>query len=214
MTNAPTIGIVVFDGVLTAEVTGPTEVFGMASQREWFSGTKVILIGVDPQPTIRTEEGLRLSVDATIADDLMLDVLIVPGGNEVDHLIQNEALNEFIRKHEVAAQWVGSVCAGAFVLGSAGVLDGKQATTWFGGEASLQAQYPAINVVTDKPVVIDHRRVTANGGLVGYRAALVMLGQMTSAEHAKDIHRSLNMARLGTWADIEADIAAAVAEAR
>jgi transcriptional regulator GlxA family with amidase domain len=217
MASERTIGIVVFDGVLTAEVTGPAEVFGMAAQRDWFSGSKVLLIGIESQathPTVRTEEGLRLTVDATIADDLTLDVLLVPGGNDMDHLLQHEALNAFIRKHEEAAQWVGSVCAGAFVLGSAGVLDGKRATTWFGGESSLQEQFPAINVVTDKPVVLDHRRFTANGGLVSYRASLIVLGQMTSPEHAKEIHRSLNMDRLGTWVDIEADIHAAVAEAR
>lgn len=167
------------------------------------------LIGVEPQPTIHTEEGLRLMVDATLADELALDVLVVPGGNEMDHLLQNEKLNTFIRKQAESAEWLGSVCAGAFLLGNAGVLDGKRATTWFGGEASLQAQFPAIHVQTDKPVVVDNRRLTANGGLVSYRAALVLLGQLVGAENAASIHRSLALGRLGTWAEIEADILAA-----
>lgn len=208
MSTTTTIGIIVFDGVLTAEVTGPAEVFAIASKQEWFKGARVVLIGVEPQPTICTEEGLRLTVDATIADDLALDVLLVPGGQDVSHLLQHEKLNAFIQKQADSVQWLGSVCAGAFILGQAGVLDGKQATTWFGGETSLQTQFPAIQVVHNQPVVVDQRRITANGGLVSYRAALVLLGQLTSAEHAKEVYRSLGLERLGDWADIEATLLA------
>lgn len=203
MNRTRTIGIIVFDGVLTAEVIGPAEVFGMAAREDWFKNTKVLLIGVEPAPAIYTQEGIQLAVNATIADDLALDVLLVPGGNDMRPLLENEKLNAFIQKQEEIAQWVGSVCAGAFLLGNAGLLDGKQATTWFGGESSLQAQFPAIHVVHDKPVVLDNRRITANGGLVSYQAALILLGQMSSAEHAKEIYKRLGLARLGTWADIE-----------
>jgi transcriptional regulator GlxA family with amidase domain len=203
MNRTRTIGIIVFDGVLTAEVIGPAEVFGMAGKEDWFKNTKVLLIGVESKSTIYTEEGIQLTVNATIADDLTLDVLLVPGGNDMSQLLQHEKLNAFIQKQEENADWIGSVCAGAFLLGKAGVLDGKQATTWFGGETRLQSQFPAIEVVHDKPVVLDHRRITANGGLVSYQAALVLLGQMSSAEHAWEIYNSLGLARLGTWSDME-----------
>jgi transcriptional regulator GlxA family with amidase domain len=207
MSTALTIGIIVFDGVLTSEVIGPAEVFGLARQRAWFAGAQVLLIGVEPQAAIRTDEGLRLAVDATIAaDNLNLDVLLVPGGQDVSHLLRHAGLNAFIRRHAESAEWLGSVCAGAFVLGSAGVLDGRQATTWLGGEASLQAQFPAIDVVHDQPVVVDRRRITANGGLVSYRAAIVLLGQLTSAAQAREVYDSLNMGRLGGWDDLAASI--------
>lgn len=203
MYKPQTIGIIVFDGVLTCEVIGPAEVFAIASKQEWFKGSRVLLIGVEPQPTICTEEGIQLAVNATIADELALDVLLVPGGNDVSHLLHHEKLNRFIQKQEETAEWVGSYCAGAFILGQAGVLDGKQATTWFGGETNLQTQFPAIQVVHDKPVVVDNRRITANGGLVSYRAALVLLGQLSSPNHAKEVYESLGMHRLGGWAEIE-----------
>lgn len=206
MSKAYTVGIIVFDGVLTSEVVGPAEVFAIASQQDWFQGSSVLLIGVEPQPAICTGEGIRLTVDATIADDLSLDVLLVPGGSDMDHLLQDNELNYFIRKQEESAQWLGSVCAGAFLLGNAGVLDGKQATTWFGGETSLQTQFPAIEVVHDKPVVVDNRRITANGGLVSYQAALVLLGQLSSPAHAREVYDSLGIDRLGSWAEIEATI--------
>jgi transcriptional regulator GlxA family with amidase domain len=201
-----TIGIVVFDGVLTSEVIGPAEIFATAGQHGNFGGAKTLLIGVEQQPVIRTEEGVRIEVDTTIADAPALDVLIVPGGNDVSHLLRNQDLNAFIQRQEEVAQWIGSVCAGAFVLGGAGALDGKQATTWYGGEHRLQAQFPAIQVVHDQPVVLDHRRITANGGLVSYRAALVLLGRLSSPAHAQEVYRRLGMQRLGTWEEIEATI--------
>jgi transcriptional regulator GlxA family with amidase domain len=206
MSKTYTIGIIAFDDVLTAEVVGPAEVFGIACKRDWFKGSRVFLIGIEDRPMILTEEGLQLAVHATIHDNLSLDVLLVPGANDVSPLLENEALNDFIRKQEQAAEWVGSMCAGAFLLGNAGVLDGKQATTWFGGEADLQALFPAIDVVHDKPVVLDNRRITANGGLVSYRAALILLGQLVGAERAKEVYRSLCMDRLGDWSEIEKSI--------
>ena len=206
MSKAYTIGIIVFDGVLTAEVMGPAEVFANAAGSPEMQGTHVLLIGVEATPTVCTEEGIRLSVDATIADDLALDVLFVPGGNEVEHLQANAQLNAFIQQQEKSAEWVGSACAGAFILGSAGVLDGKQATTWFGGETLLQEQFPAIQVVYDRPVVVDNRRITANGGLVSYRAALVLLGRLSNPALAQKVYKHLNIGRLGTWAEIDAEI--------
>ncbi len=200
------IGIIVFDDVLTSEVIAPAELFGMARQQNWFAGWDVLLIGVEPQPTITTAEGITLSVDATIADEITLDVLLVPGAHEMDHLLQNEALNEFIRRQEMTTQWMGSNCSGAFLLAQAGVLAGKRATTWFGGEAQLQAQFPEVQVQFDAPVVVDNRRVTANGGLVSYRAALVLLAQLSSPKQAYELYETLHIDRLGSWVDVEADL--------
>ncbi|GAB4519318.1 MAG: DJ-1/PfpI family protein [Anaerolineae bacterium] len=206
MSAVSTIGIVVFDDVLMAEVTGFVEVFALARQIPVFAESRVLLIGVEPQASIRTEEGLRLMVDATIADELALDVLLVPGANDVDSLLAHADLNAFIQRQAVGAQWVGSVCAGAFILGQAGVLDGRQATTWHGGEAQLQTQFPTIQVIHNQPVVLDQRRVTANGGLVSYRAALVLLSQLSTVAHAREVYQRLGIDRLGTWAEIEASL--------
>ncbi len=206
MAKNMTVGIVVFDGVLTSEVIGSAEVFGIAAKNPQLTGSRVLLIGVEEQPFIQTEEGIRLMVDANISDDLALDVLLVPGGNDMSPLLEHEKLNTFIRKHEEHVEWLGSVCAGAFLLGKTGSLNGKQATTWFGGESSLQAQFPEIKVVYDKPIVLDQRRITANGGLVSYRAALVLLGQIGGSGLAHEVYTALNMDRLGDWHEIETDI--------
>lgn len=201
-----TIGIVVFDGVRICEVAAPVEVFSLARGKDAeFAGTKVLLISVEPQPTIRTTEGLTITVDCSIQDAPILDVLIVPGAYDVDPLLNHVPLNTFIQKQSEGAEWVASYCAGAFILGSAGVLDGKMATTWRGGESDLQTQFPKIQVVREQPVVIDDRRITANAGLVSYRAALVLLSKLTSKAVARKVFDNLSMDRIGDWADIEAE---------
>lgn len=198
-----TIGIIIFDGVLTSEVIGPAEVFGIAGEHEWFAGWQVKMIGVEDKAWITTAEGITVQADCTIYDPVTLDVLLVAGGSGMEALINNADLNAFIRRHENQAEWIGSNCSGAFLLASTGVLDGVSATTWFGGETKLQKQYPQVNVIADAPVVVDHRRVTSNGGLVSYQAAIVLLGKLTSPQNAHEVYDALTMGRLDSWNVIE-----------
>lgn len=58
-----TIGILVYDGVLTSDVTAPLEVFGVASRLTWFSDYDVVTISVTDTHTVTTEEGLKIGVD-------------------------------------------------------------------------------------------------------------------------------------------------------
>ena len=78
--NAATnkIGILVFDGFLTSDVTAPVEVFGAATKKAWFSSYEVVVISATTNKEVRSEEGLKIIADKTIYDDLKLDVLLVP----------------------------------------------------------------------------------------------------------------------------------------
>jgi putative intracellular protease/amidase len=116
------IGIMVFDGFLTSDVTVPIEVFGAAAKKE----------------QVASEEGLRLVADITIYDEVALDVFIVPSAYEMDALLQDEKLIDYIRKQTQSVSWLASNCSGAFLLAAAGVLDGKKATTWAGGKVDYK----------------------------------------------------------------------------
>lgn len=210
MSRTKRIGIIVFDGVLTSEITAPAEVFGIAVEQDWFNDWSVQLVSVNRQDCITTEEGLKIIPDSSINDEMWLDVLIVPGGYDMQALIDNQPLNDFIKRHETADKWLSSNCSGAFLLAHSGVLDGKKATTWYGGEEKLQVQHPLIDVQFDKPVVFDNRRVTSNGGVVSYQGAIVLLGKLSGADHAKEIYDGLAIGRLEKWVVIEAEIIASV----
>ncbi len=102
----------------------------------------------------------------------------------------------YIREQSQTASWMASNCSGAFLLGKAGVLDGKRATTWAGGEKGLLKAYPAIKVQFDTNVVIDDKVITSNGGPVSYQAAFELLERLSSKKFATEISEAIQFNRL------------------
>ena len=189
------IGILVYDDVLTSDVTAPLEVFGVASRLSWFSDYQSVTIAVTNQDTITTEEGLKIGVDAWIGDAGELDALIVTSSYDMDPLIENPKLIRFIKSTAKQSGWMASNCSGAYLLAEAGLLNGRKATTWAGGEADLQKHYPQVDVQVNKNLVVDGNIVTSNGSLVSYQAALKLLGLMTSKTKAQEVADSLQYSR-------------------
>ena len=111
------IGILVFDGFLTSDVTAPVEVFGAATKKSWFSSYEVVLISATKEKTILSEEGLKVVADYTIYDDLELDVFLAPSSYDMDEVLNNQDLINYIKKQGATASWMASNCSGAFLLG-------------------------------------------------------------------------------------------------
>mgnify|MGYP000487899631 CR=1 FL=1 len=190
-----TIGILVFDGVLTSDVTAPLEVFGVASSKTWFSDYRVITISVKDQSYITTEEGLGLKANTWIGGYPEVDVLLVPSSYSMDPLLENTDLISFIKTTGAKAKWMASNCSGAFLLAKAGLLDGKKATTWAGGESDLKSQFSKVNVQFDTNVVVDGNIITSNGSLVSYQAALVLLSKLSSPSKAQEVSEAIQYQR-------------------
>lgn len=201
------VGVLGFDGVLTSDITAPLEVFGAAVKKPWFADGRVVLLTPEAQATLTTEEGLKLVPDGVLDEDAPLTALIVPSSYDLAPLLKNSELVSEIRSVGGRAQLVSSNCGGAYLLAQAGLLDGRPATTWAGGEADFQKRYPKVHVQEDKNVVADGSVVTSNGSLVSYQAALVVLARLTSNAHAKEIFDVLQMGRMTDWSDIEAQLA-------
>ena len=81
-------------------------------------------------------------------------------------------------------------------MGEAGVLDGKKATTWAGGEQELAKSYPKIEVQYDQNVVTDDKVITSNGGPVSYQAAFELLARLSSEEFSNEISELIQFDRL------------------
>lgn len=195
------IGILVFDGFLTSDVTAPVEVFGAASKKAWFSSYEVVIISASKNKTVVSEEGLKVLADKTIYDELKLDVLVVPSAYVMGKFLNDKDLVQFIKRQHLSASWMTSNCAGAFLLGEAGVLDGKMATTWAGGEKGLHEAYPKIKVQYDQNVVVDEKVITSNGGAVSYQAAFILLEKLSSKKFANEISEEIQFNRLKTVFD-------------
>ena len=114
----------------------------------------------------------------------------------MDTVLGNRALIDFIRDQSTTAHWMASNCSGALVLAEAGVLNGKRATTWAGGEASFQRKYPDVLVQHDINVVIDDGVLTSNGSVVSYEAAIDLLAKLTSDEFAAEVANDLQFKRV------------------
>ena len=194
--NSIDVAVIVYDGVLTSDITAPLEVFGNAARKPWLHKVNVEAVAADGDLDILTEEGIKLKADRLLAGAPRYDAVIVPSRYGMDAVLGNRALIDFIRDQSKTADWMASNCSGALVLAEAGVLDGKRATTWAGGEASFQKKYPDVLVQHDINVVIDDGVLTSNGSIVSYEAAIALLAKLTSDEFAAEVANDLQFKRV------------------
>lgn len=191
-----TIGIIVYDGVLTSDITGPAEVFGVASKQSWFKDYDVKMISINDKTTITTEEGLTIKSDANIDTVKNLSALIVPSSYTMEPLLKNKKLIQFIKTQGEKVEWMASNCSGSYLLAEAGLLNGKKATTWAGGEKDFQKEYPTVSVQENKNYVIDGNIITGNGSVVSYTAAIKLLSLMSNKKLAQEVFDTLQLGRI------------------
>jgi cyclohexyl-isocyanide hydratase len=135
--------------------------------------------------------GLRLEPNATFDDCPQLDVVCVPGGAGINPLLVDEATLEFLRRQARSARFVTSVCTGALVLGAAGLLRGKRATTHWASH-DLLAPFGAIP--TPGRVVRDGALMTGGGVTAGIDFALTLVAELAGPETAQAIQLNLEYA--------------------
>jgi transcriptional regulator GlxA family with amidase domain len=192
--SRPLVGILVFDGVEVLDFAGPYEVCSgtLAPDRQPY--VDVVTIGHAGEVVCRG--GLRILPHHTVLDCPPLDALIVPGGPGADDPtpVQSSHLLPFLRERAPVTPTVASVCTGAFLLGRAGLLDGRRATTHSGALERLRAEFPAVQVVAEK-VVDEGAIVTAAGVSSGIDLALHLLDRWFGAEARGRAARGLD----GPW---------------
>lgn len=178
------IGFLLFPQVQQLDLTGPYDV--LASLPE----VKVHLIWKDLMP-ITASTGLMLKPTVTFDDCPALDVICIPGGSGVGPLMEDEQTLDFIRTQAAKARYVTSVCTGSLVLGAAGLLKGKRATThWAYHE--LLAPLGAI-AVKDR-VVRDGNLLTGGGITAGIDFALTLAAELFDKDTAELVQLQLEYA--------------------
>ncbi|HVZ70883.1 MAG TPA: GlxA family transcriptional regulator [Polyangia bacterium] len=174
------------------DVAGPWEVFGHANNILERDAYEMEAFGTDG-PTSRTRFGLNLTGLRPLprAGARLPDVAIVAGA-PVDPLPREQAsLVAWLRQRRTQIPTLVSVCTGAFVLGAAGVLDGRQATTHWMFRAELQARYPAARVVDDGIYVRDGHVWTSAGITAGIDLALALVEEDHGHEIAMQVAKRL-----------------------
>ena len=171
------IGSLLFEGIDQIDLTGPFEVLSR------LPGAEHRLYGLGAGP-VRDVKGFRLLPDATLEETPRLDVLHVPGGAGQEALMNDPRVMDWLRTHASEARKVLSVCTGALLLGGAGLLRGRRATTHWASHHLLEL-YGAIPV--DARVVIDGDYVFAAGVTAGIDGALRLAAEVAGVETAQRI---------------------------
>jgi transcriptional regulator GlxA family with amidase domain len=158
----PLIGILLFDDVEVLDFAGPYEVCSGTLDASGRPYVRVVTVGTADE--VRCRGGLRVRPDHTLGDCPPLDALIVPGGPSADERTpeQDRVILPFLRQRAASTPTVASVCTGAFLLGRAGLLDGRRATTNSHALDALRQEFPDLDVVAAK-VIDEGSIVTASG---------------------------------------------------
>ncbi|MCA3697760.1 DJ-1/PfpI family protein [Aquidulcibacter sp.] len=175
------IGFILFPNVTQLDFTGPLQVLHRLPD----SQVHIISHSLDPVPS---DCGLSLVPTTTFDACPQLDLICVPGGFGVEQAMADPVLIAFLKEQAGQARYITSVCTGAFVLGAAGLLKGKQATTHWAYH-SLLAEVGAIP--TQGRVVRDGRVFTGGGVTAGIDFALTIVAEIAGQTIAQRIQLSI-----------------------
>jgi cyclohexyl-isocyanide hydratase len=175
------IGFLLFPNLTQLDFTGPLQVL----HRLPGSQTHLVAKSLTPVPS---DCGLSLVPTETFETCPPLDLLCVPGGFGVDGVIADPASLDFVRRQAAGARYVTSVCTGAFVLGAAGLLRGKRATTHWAYRHLL----PLVGAVpVEARVVRDGDLFTGGGVTAGIDFAFTVLGEISGPDVARAVQLGL-----------------------
>ena len=178
MTN---VVFVLFDNVTQLDFSGPVQFLSR------LPGATTHVVSKDGK-AVTTDCGFSILPTASFADCPQADIICVPGGHGVREAITDAAIVDFVQAQAKAATWITSVCTGAFILGAAGLLEGKRATTHWAYTQLLPlfgATHEAARVVRDGNLV------TAGGVTSGIDFALELIALAQGDDVARTIQLAL-----------------------
>ncbi|MEE2692947.1 MAG: DJ-1/PfpI family protein [Pseudomonadota bacterium] len=175
------IGFVLFPGVTQLDFTGPLQVLSRIPNARCHIAAKTL----DPVPT---DCGLALVPTARFSECPPLDIICVPGGFGIVGAIGDKETLSFVRERGRAAKYVTSVCTGALVLGAAGLLRGKRATTHWAYRDLLPL---AGARRSDERVCRDGNLFTGGGVTAGIDFAFTLAAEIAGRQVAETIQLGL-----------------------
>lgn len=170
------VGIYLFENLTMLDGFAPLQFFSFVEGFETFTFSK------DGAP-LRSDSGAILTPDYGFADCPGIDILVVPGGGDLLHQLEDRDAMAFLARAGASARYVTSVCSGALLLAEAGLLAGYEAATHW-GFTDLLARYPDVTVV-DKRVCVDRNRITGGGVTAGIDFALTVIAEAASPIEAQ-----------------------------
>jgi transcriptional regulator GlxA family with amidase domain len=176
------IAVLLFEGLTALDAIGPYEVLRSVP------GWEVKFVAKESGPQRTDSRATALVADAVLEDVTDPDVVLVPGGYGNRALLDDERVLGWLRHVDERTKWTTSVCTGSLVLGAAGLLEGKRATShWIYLDAL--AGYGADP--TPERVVRDGKVWTAAGVSSGIDMALALVGEEVGPELAQAVQLAI-----------------------
>jgi cyclohexyl-isocyanide hydratase len=175
------IVFVLFENVTQLDFTGPVQFLSR------LPGAKVHVVSKDGA-AVKTDCGFSILPRSGFAQCPQADVLCVPGGHGVRDAIADQVIVDFVRQQANGAGYITSVCTGAFILGAAGLLQGKKATCHW-AYPHLLPLFGAMHQPTR--VVRDGNLITAGGVTSGIDFALELIAAISGEDVARTIQLAL-----------------------
>jgi putative intracellular protease/amidase len=176
------VAIPLYPRFTALDAVGPYTVLAFAP------GNTVTFVAAEPGPVIDDRGSLAVTATASYADLPHPDVIIVPGGPGTAEALNDPALIGWITHAHKHSQWTTSVCSGSFLLGAAGLLKGRKATSHWGWVEHLSG-FGARPV--NERVVIDGKIITAAGVSSGIDMALRLLANMTDVATGQTVQLAI-----------------------
>lgn len=171
------IAIPLYDEFTALDAIGPHDV--LAS----LPGAEVVLVGERTDVVSNDHGTVRVVPAATLDEVPEPDVVVVPGGNHHNQLPDGPVV-QWLRRVDATTTWTTSVCTGSLLLGAAGLLDGRRATSHWLALEQLTAFGAA---PTGERVVFDGKYVTAAGVSAGIDMALRLVARIAGDEVAQGV---------------------------
>ncbi|MFE4857020.1 DJ-1/PfpI family protein [Streptomyces sp. NPDC056670] len=174
------IAILLYDRFTALDAVGPYEALSR------LPGAETVFVA-ERAGAVRNDSGsLRLVAERSLADVVRPDIVVVPGApsEAVEPHLGGGPLLDWLRKVDVMTTWTTSVCTGSLLLGAAGLLRGRRATShWL----ALDGLRGFGATPTAERVVMDHKYVTAAGVSSGIDMGLTLLGEIAGDRHAQSV---------------------------
>ena len=172
-----TIGIFLYNGYSPLDAMGPYQVLGE------MMGVNVFFIG-QQKGLISDARGTQIKVDTSIAEVKQLDILVIPGGLKETYLLTKDTtLLNWVKAIDQNSKYTTSVCTGAWILGAAGLLKDKEATTHWYGKKILANEFGA--KVQDKRFVKSDKYWTSAGITAGMDMSLALINEIMGEKFTK-----------------------------
>ncbi|MFJ8660651.1 DJ-1/PfpI family protein [Streptomyces sp. NPDC093795] len=172
------IAVLLYEGLTTLDAVGPYELLAR------LPGAETVFVAKKTGPVRNDQGSLALVADKSLADVPHPDIVLVPGGPDSRQAMNDPEIQAWLRAADETSTWTTSVCTGSLILGAAGLLSGRRATTHWLAYEELKALGAE---PTGERVVFDGKYVTAAGVSSGIDMALHLIGRIAGDETAQTI---------------------------